>query len=98
MELGSKEWWIVVQTSPLIQAELMLRDYKSVIINDKIGTIDTPAAQNLLSKVNAEIHLISQKQHRSSIRMAMKNILTPEQYEAVIAEQVRLESLEIQSL
>jgi hypothetical protein len=38
----------------------------------------------LITRINDELHLISQAQNRANIRRAMREVLPPEMYEAVI--------------
>ncbi len=93
-ELGSADWWLVVQSSPLDEAERMLKDYKSALLVLKVGTPEYIAAGATVSKVNAEIHRLSQIQNRTTLMQALRNVYGQEGVEAVKVEQARLRQLE----
>jgi hypothetical protein len=90
-EIGSKDWWIVVSTMPADEALCHLKGYKAGILEDLAGKPDQISAQKLLTRVNAEIKKRNRQIDRSSWREACRNVLDPEQFEAVCAERHRLE-------
>ncbi len=93
-ELGSSDWWLVVQSSPFDEAERLLKDYKSTLLVNKVGTPEYVAAGALISRVNSEIHRLSQLQDRASLTVAIRNVYGQEGVDAVMTERARLRQLE----
>lgn len=92
MNQGSKEWWEVVQSSPMYEAENMLRHYKTSLLEaNKAGTPAYLAASLEIQRVNAEIHRYAQIQQRATLREAIRNVCGEEVYADVLEEQARLE-------
>lgn len=95
MTPGSKEWWIVVQSTQLHEAQTMLRDYKADLLQLRTG----PGAQETgpeIARVNDEIHRISQIQNRANISRAVRNLFGEEGWAQVREEVARLEFEEAQ--
>ncbi len=90
-EIGSKDWWLVVNTMPADEGLCHLNGYKAGILEDLAGKPDQISSQKLLTRVNAEIKRRNLQIDRSSWRKACRNVLDPEQFEAVCAERHRLE-------
>lgn len=93
-EAGSKDWWTVVQSMPLEEAELCLRDYKTMLLLTNQGTEGHVAAGYEIHKINVEIARIIRIQDKTKLSKAMRNVITPEQCEEVFAEQARLQQME----
>jgi hypothetical protein len=93
-EIGSEDWWKVVQSSPLLDAEMLLRDYKSVLLNYKVGLPEYIVYASMISKVNQELHRIAQIQNRCRFQVAIKNIYGQEGVDAINEERARLEVME----
>jgi hypothetical protein len=90
-EIGSKDWWLVVNTMPAIEALSHLNGYKAGILEELLGRTDQISSQKLMTRVNAEIKRRNLQIDMSSWREACRNVLDPEQFEAVCAERHRLE-------
>jgi hypothetical protein len=90
-EIGSKDWWLVVSTMPANEALDHLNGYKSAILEKLSGRADQIQSQKLMTRLNAEIKRRNLQIDRSCWREACRNVLDPEQFEAVCAERHRLE-------
>lgn len=91
---GNKDWWLLVQSMPLTEAETMLRDYKATLLaNNPVGSPNYFAAGVEVQRVNAELHRLSQIENRATWMKAMRNVLTPEQLACVCEERERLEQM-----
>lgn len=93
-EIGSPDWWLVVQTSPMYEGERLLKDYKSTLLTKKAGTPEYLQAGATVAKINAEFHRIAQIQNRAKFTTAVKNVYGQEGVDAVKEELARLEFLE----
>ena len=89
-EIGSKDWWMVINTMPADEAVSHLNDYKAGIVEKMSGQSNQIQAAKLLTRVNAEIKRLNLQIDRSSWREACRNVLDPDQFEAVCAERHRL--------
>ena len=93
MNQGSREWWEVVQSSPMYEAVNMLRHYKASLLEaNPVGSANYGAAGIEIQRVNAEIHRYAQIQQRATLRKAINNIC-PEFYEQIVEEAARLEAM-----
>jgi hypothetical protein len=90
-EIGSKDWWLVVNSMPAYEALDHLNGYKAGILEKVSGQSDQIQSAKLLTRVNAEIKRRNLQIDRSSWREACKNVLDAELFEAVCAERRRLE-------
>lgn len=90
-EIGSADWWLVVNTMPADEALSHLKGYKSKILEKVSGQKDQHQSAKLVTRVNDEIKRRNLQIDRSSWREACRNVLDPEQFEAVCAERHRLE-------
>jgi hypothetical protein len=90
-EIGSNDWWIVVNSMPANEALDHLNGYKSGILEKLSGQSDQIQSQKLMTRLNAEIKRRNLQIDRSSWRQACKNVLDVELFEAVCAERHRLE-------
>lgn len=93
MRQGSPEWWEVVQSSPMYEAENMLRHYKTSLLEaNPPGSATYINAGIEIQRINAEIHRYVQIQNRATLRKAIGNVC-PEFYEQIVAEAARLEAM-----
>lgn len=96
MLAGSSEWWIVVRSTVLDEAEIMLRDYKAALVTHKAGSPEHYAAGIVLQRVNTELHRVVQVKQKRSWRKAITNICGNDVYEDICAEMARIELFERQ--
>lgn len=92
--LYDNQWWLTIQSMPLSEALVMLRDYRAMLLRENGGDKGYFGASLEINRINAEIHRMSQVIDRSTLRQAMKNVLPPELYEAVMVERERLELMQ----
>ncbi len=90
-EPGSKDWWRVVQSMPFEEALIHLNDYRASLVLYNIGHPQYITASALLGKVKAEIKRLNQVLDNSRWSRACRNVLPPEQFDAVLIEKRRLE-------
>lgn len=90
MKTGSKEWWRVVRETQFHEAEAMLRNYRGELLRESEGVPDAATAAEI-SRINDEIHRISQLQNKASIMSAIRNVYGQEGVDAVREEIARLE-------
>jgi hypothetical protein len=81
---------MVINTMPADEAVSHLNDYKAGIVEKMSGQSNQIQAAKLLTRVNAEIKRLNLQIDRSSWREACRNVLDPDQFEAVCAERHRL--------
>lgn len=93
-EVGSKDWWRVVQSMPHEEALIHLNDYRASLMAYNIGQPQYITASALLVKVNAEIKRFNRIIDSGRWYRACNNVLPPEQFDAVLLEKRRLEDLE----
>lgn len=93
--LYGEQWWLTVQSMPLSEALMLLRDYRSMLLRENAGAETYIGASVEISRINAEIHRMTQVIDRSTLIKAMRNVLPPELYEAVLVERERLELFEL---
>ena len=90
-EIGTKDWWLVVNTMPADEGLRHLTSYKAGILEALLGQKNQSESHLLLTRVNAEIKRRNLQIDRSSWCNACRNVLDTEQFEAVCAERHRLE-------
>lgn len=90
-DVGSKDWWRVVQSMPFEEALIHLNDYRASLVLYNIGHPQYITASAMLGKVKAEIKRLNQILDNSRWSKACKNVLDPEALEAVMVEKRRLE-------
>lgn len=75
MNQGSRDWWEVVQSSPMYEAENMLRHYKTSLLEAHPPGSPTYANAGIeIARVNTEIHRIAQIQNRATLRKATTSV------------------------
>ena len=91
-EMGSPEWWLIVMSSPMYEAEALLKQYKAVLLlqSDAKGQ-ERFRISSQVSRVNAEIHRFSQIQNRARLSLAVRNVCGQDVFEQVMEEAARLE-------
>lgn len=93
MKTGASQWWDVVTTSPLHEAEYMLRSYKSALLAaHPVGSPGYCDAGMEIQRVNEWIHRIGQVQNRARITQAIRNVCGQEVFVSVMEETARLEN------
>ena len=97
-EMGSEEWWQIVMSSQMYEAEAMLKHFKAALLSKYAGTRPYNDASAQITRVNNELHRFSQLQNRASLRRAIRNICGDEVYEQVAEEAARLELMVRQEL
>lgn len=90
-EVGSKDWWRVVQTMPHEEALSHLNDYRASLMVYNIGHPRYISACAQIAKINPEIKRINRLIDHSRWYKACKNVLDPELFDAVLTEKRRLE-------
>lgn len=93
-EPGSKYWWRVVQSMPPEEALICLNDYRAGLVIYNIGHPQYVTATAMLVKVNAEIKRFNRIIDSGRWYRACKNVLPPEQFDAVLIEKRLLEDQE----
>lgn len=89
--VGSEDWWTVVRSMPLSEAIQHLEDYRSSLLRGNIAKSSYASAGVEISKVNSEIKRINRTFHNSFWRIACREILPGDLYEAVLTRVVQLE-------
>jgi len=81
-------FWERVSTMPYVEAEQHLRRRRLWALEQRMRALkagdDEKPWELLVTKLNDEIHMVSQAQQSASLRKAMRDVLTPEQFEAVL--------------
>lgn len=90
-EVGSKDWWRVVQSMPPEEALIHLNDYRVSLVLYNVGHPQYITAAALLGKVKAEIKRFNRIIDNGRWYKACKNVLPPEMFDAVLVEKRRLE-------
>lgn len=90
-EMGSEEWWEIVFSSQMYEAESLLKQFKAVLLSKHAGetTYNDAAAQ--ITRCNNALHRFSQIQNRANLTRAIRNICGNEVCEQVKEEVARLE-------
>lgn len=84
---GSKDWWVVVQTMPHIEALQHLQEYK-------VSLLAAPPGPEL-TRVNMEIKRINTAIDNGRWYRACADTLPPELFEAVRVRKQQLQDMEI---
>ena len=90
-EVGSKDWWRVVQSMPFEEALIHLNDYRASLMIYNAGHPRYISAAAQITKINSEVKRINQVLDNSRWSKACRNILDPETFDNVLAEKRRLE-------
>jgi hypothetical protein len=88
-EMGSADWWLVVQSSPMEDALRMLNDYKASVIEKYTGTPEYITAGTVLTRVNAELKRLNYIRSQSAWQLVCKRVLPEDMYQEVYS-QVRI--------
>lgn len=97
-EWGSDDWWLVVQSSPLLEARQMLDDYKATLLADttqeamKNNYKIYVAAGIKVQRVNSELKSINRRLIESSWQRACAEVLDEDTYAAVRIRKAELET------
>lgn len=89
---GSKDWWAVVLTMPHQEALMHLKDYKRQLLEVAAGTPEYLRVGHQITRINDETKRINTQLNHDAWWAACKNILSPDLFEAVIAEKRRIEA------
>lgn len=90
--VGSKDWWTVVRSMPLVEALQHVNDYRAILIEENAGKPSYAAAGAEISRVNAEIKRLNVSIHNSAWMQACREILPADLREAVRTRVVQLEN------
>jgi hypothetical protein len=90
-EMGSEEWWQIVLSSQMYEAESLLRQFKAALLSKHAGATTYNDAAAQITRVNNELHRFSQIQNRATMKRAMRNICGDEVYAQVMEEVARIE-------
>ncbi len=90
-EVGSKDWWRVVQSMPFQEALIHLNDYRASLMVYNVGQPQYMAAAAQITKINAEIKRLNQIIDNGRWYRACKNVLDQDMFDAVLIEKRRLE-------
>ena len=91
-EMGSDMWWLIVMSSPMYEAESLLKQFKAALL---VKHADEPTYNNAaaqITRVNSELHRFAQVQNRAKISTAVRNVCGDDVYQQVMQEVARLES------
>ncbi len=91
-EVGSKDWWRVIQTMPHEEALIHLNDYRLSLLAYNAGQTQYIAASSQIAKINVELKRLNRIIDNSRWYKACKNILDQELFDAVLMEKYRLEN------
>lgn len=89
--MGSDQWWEIVMTSQMHEAEALLKQYKAVLLSKHNGQASQSNAAAQIARINQEMHRFSQIQNRASMSQAVKNICGEDVFAQVREEMARLE-------
>ena len=92
-EMGSPEWWQIVMSSPMYEAEALLKRYRAKLLEETAGDPAQCVANAQIHRVNAEIHRFAQVQNRARLTQAIRNVCGNEVASQVMEEAARLESI-----
>lgn len=90
-DVGSKDWWLVVQTMPHEEALVRLNQYRETLVRENVGKSQYIQASSQVSKVNNEIKRLNRVVDDSRWYKACKNVLDQETFDAVLVEKRMLE-------
>ena len=90
-EVGSKDWWRVIQTMPHEEALIHLNDYRSSLLVYNAGQPQYITASSQVAKINVELKRLNRIIDDSRWYKACKNVLDQELFDAVLMEKRRLE-------
>ena len=90
-EVGSKDWWLVVQSMPFEEALIHLNDYRASLMIYNAGHPQYISAMAQITKINSEVKRLNQILDNSRWSRACKNVLDAETFEEVMVEKRRLE-------
>jgi hypothetical protein len=90
-DVGSKDWWMVVQTMPPEEALTHLSDYRASLLVYNAGHPQYINASTQIAKVNVEIKRLNRIIDDSRWYKACKNVLDQEMFDAVLMEKRMLE-------
>lgn len=91
-EMGSKDWWVVVQSMPAIEAREQLDMYKASLLEQTSGKPNYIEASRLLTRVNTELKNVHSQIDNARWYKACKAVLPEEVFDAVLAYKRQLES------
>jgi hypothetical protein len=90
-DIGSKDWWMVVQTMPPEEALTQLTDYRASLLIYNAGHPQYINASTQVAKINVEIKRLNRVIDDSRWYKACKNVLDQEMFDAVLMEKRMLE-------
>ena len=90
-QVGSKDWWRVIQTMPHEEALVHLNDYRSSLLVHNAGQPQYINASSQIAKINVELKRLNRIIDDSRWSTACKNVLDQELFDAVLQEKRRLE-------
>lgn len=90
-DVGSKDWWLVIQTMPHEEALVQLNQYRETLVRENVGKPQYIQASSQVSKVNNEIKRLNRVVDDSRWYRACKNVLDQETFDAVLVEKRMLE-------
>jgi len=89
-------FWQRVSTMPHVEAEAELRRRRVWAIEQKHAAAEwghsTGSWDLLITKLNEEIHILCEARSRANFKRAAREVLMPEQYEAVLIRMAILDS------
>lgn len=90
-EVGSKDWWRVVQSMPPEEALIRLNDYRTTLMVYTVGHPEYIQSAARISKINAEIKRFNRIIDNARWYKACRNVLSQEDFDNVLMEKHRLE-------
>jgi hypothetical protein len=90
-DVGSKDWWLVIQTMPPEEALTRLNDYRASLLIYNAGQPEYINAATQIAKANIEIKRLNKIIDDSRWYRACKNVLDQETFDAVLMEKRMLE-------
>lgn len=90
-------FWDRLAEMPYVEAERELRARRITALAERMNAQrerrgeDMQALDLLLTRLNDEIHLVSQAMSRANVKAAMRQVLAPEDYERVITYMAQMD-------
>lgn len=89
---GSKLWWDVVQSMPVVEAKQQLEMYKATLLEEVGDKKVNGTATYALNRVNSELKQLNLRIDNSLYYKACHDVLPPDLFDAVLARKRVLEN------
>lgn len=82
-EYGSDDWWLVVLSMPAYEALEYLCRYRSLLLENSLGTSAYTSSVKKITRINDEIKIRNRRINDAQWQQACKKMLNPELYDEV---------------